>query len=576
MIIIAVSVALVASTNSAAAQTGPDVDGQTDEIVGVDGPVDAGDDISASTDSAVPQTCVEEGENLGTLALGSTATVERSGQLSDGDCRATPVSWWSGDRWVDRFVFELNERGLIRIDLIDTSGSFDPYLVLNQDGRQVGINDDGGSGLNALLWRDLSTGAYQIVVTDTQARDASTQQEYRLTVSLAAPCEPERLGVVEDVSGTVLSRTGEFVASGCIVETHYGTHSPGAVYLFELAEPRSVRIDLHGLDGVNSHLRLKDLGANWVRAIDDDAGPGRDASIRSVLPAGEYRIEAGSVSDNEGAGRYRLALTVDAAPSCEEDRLGVIHGTIVRSGEFGVGGCITDQWGSSYLWSGVHVFSLAEPGRIRIDLEGLDGVDPILWLTDEQGRHIASDWDGGAGRDSRIERELAAGTYRISAQRASGYQREAGGRYRLTIDATSQPVPISLNAGRIVVRRATDGRTEFGWLPQGAAERILPDSRYLGLTAPVDRWLNSSPVEVAGVEIGRINVRLLADGRVEFGFTPTNGERILPSGRFLRADPPIDRWLPSTEIELPRPREIELPEGGDDAMDGNDRGRMTE
>ena len=510
--------------------------------------------LFASVTSTAAQTCVEGGENLGTLALGATATVERSGELSDGDCRDTLVSWWSGDRWVDRFTFELNERGAIRIDLVNTdaaSGSFRPYLLLNRGSRQVA--SDGGGRASARLWRELDAGVYQVVVTNYWSSNASAQHHYRLTMSLAAPCEPERLEGVEEVSGTVLSRTGEFAASGCIVNTYYSTYTPGAAYLFELAEPRSVQIDLQGLDGVNSYLRLKSGGSS--RASDDDAGPGRDALIRVVLSAGEYRIDAGSVGDDEGTGRYRLTLTVDAAPSCEEDQIGLAHGTIVRSGEFGVNGCITQQrsWSWPY-WSAIHVFSLAEPGRIQIDLDGIDGIDPTLWLADEQGEWVASDNDGGAGRGARIERELAAGTYRINAQRSDGYQGEPGGRYRLTIDAASQPEPLSRDAGRIIVRRLADGRTEFGWLPKdaAAARRILPDRRHLEATAEaeVGRWISSGPVEVGDIIVGWINFRALADGRVELGFTTTNGERILPRGRWLPASPPTNRWLRSSEIEI--------------------------
>ena len=520
--------------------------------------------LVASAASTAAQTCVEEGENLGTLALGTTATVERSGELSDGDCRITVQR--DEKQWADRFVFTLSEPGTVRVELLNDSESFDPatdtgsqpqsldaYLVLNRDGAQVAANDDGGAGTNSLISRELDAGTYEIVATSFSPSEAPTRHLYRLTVGRES-CEVEPLGVLADISATTLSRTGSFGTSGCSVEVSYQTSNPGAVYTFELAEPRSVRIDLQGLDGANSYLQLRDEGRSWSRSTDDDSGPGRDASIRYNLSAGEYRIEAGYVSDTEGEGSeaYRLTLTVDAAPSCEEDQLGLVHGTIERSGEFGAGGCITDQWNSWY-WSAVHVFSLAERGRIQIDLDGIDRVDPMLWLTDEQGRHIVNDEDGGAGRGARIERELAAGTYRINAQRSwrsDGHQGEPGGRYRLTIDATSQSAPVSLDAGRIVVRRLADGRTEFGWLPKDATERILPRSRTLGTTAEVGRWLRSSPVELAGVALGRINVRLLADGRVEFGFTTTSGERILPRVRWLPADPPIDQWLRSSEIEL--------------------------
>ena len=104
-------------------------------------------------------------------------------------------------------------------------------------------------------------------------------------------------------------------------------------------------------------------------------------------------------------------------------------------------------------------------------------------------------------------------------------------------------------SGRIVARRLDDGRTEFGWQPANG-ERVLPRARYFPADAQVDRWLNSSPVEVRGAEIGRINARLRDDGRIEFAFTPTDGERIAPPARYFPADARVGRWLRSTEIAI--------------------------
>ena len=97
-------------------------------------------------------------------------------------------------------------------------------------------------------------------------------------------------------------------------------------------------------------------------------------------------------------------------------------------------------------------------------------------------------------------------------------------------------------AGRIVARRLDDGRTEFGWQPAGAA-RVLPRARYFPADAQVGRWLNSSPVEVGGAEIGRINARLRDDGRIEFAFTPIDGERIEPPARYFPVDARARRWI---------------------------------
>ena len=108
-------------------------------------------------------------------------------------------------------------------------------------------------------------------------------------------------------------------------------------------------------------------------------------------------------------------------------------------------------------------------------------------------------------------------------------------------------------SGRIVARRLSDGRTELGWQPRASAgwgERVLPRARYLPAAPTVGRWLRTSPVEVGGVEIGRIEARLRRDGGIELAFTPTGGERILPSSNYLPANARVDRWLNSTEIAI--------------------------
>ena len=103
--------------------------------------------------------------------------------------------------------------------------------------------------------------------------------------------------------------------------------------------------------------------------------------------------------------------------------------------------------------------------------------------------------------------------------------------------------------GRIVARLLDDGRVEFGWQPSGGS-RVLPQSRYFPADPGHNRWLRSSPVEVNGAAIGRINARLLSNGRIEFAFTPTDGQRIAPQARYFPADARAGRWLRSTEIAI--------------------------
>ena len=131
--------------------------------------------------------------------------------------------------------------------------------------------------------------------------------------------------------------------------------------------------------------------------------------------------------------------------------------------------------------------------------------------------------------------------------------------------------------GRIVARLLEDGRVEFGWQPSGGQfgvepipdrqpgqplfryARVLPTQRYFPADITHNRWLRSSPVEFKGVSdaatiaIGRIEARRLEDGRIEFAFTPTDGERILTDARYFPTSARVNRWLRSTEITIGAP-----------------------
>ena len=104
---------------------------------------------------------------------------------------------------------------------------------------------------------------------------------------------------------------------------------------------------------------------------------------------------------------------------------------------------------------------------------------------------------------------------------------------------------------RIAARRLDDGRIEFA-LHAPNERRMLPGTRHFPRNAPIDRWLSASTIDYHGEPLGGINARRLADGRTEFSFVTPEGERLLPSGRLLPANPSAG-WKRSTEIEIPLP-----------------------
>ena len=114
---------------------------------------------------------------------------------------------------------------------------------------------------------------------------------------------------------------------------------------------------------------------------------------------------------------------------------------------------------------------------------------------------------------------------------------------------------------RIVARKLASGKIEFGLQQRDAddswGDRLLPRARLFPTTAPVDRWLRSSPLTLTVGEV-RIVARKLAGGKIEFGLQQRDaddswGDRLLPRARLFPTTAPVDRWLRSSPLTLTAP-----------------------
>ncbi len=113
---------------------------------------------------------------------------------------------------------------------------------------------------------------------------------------------------------------------------------------------------------------------------------------------------------------------------------------------------------------------------------------------------------------------------------------------------------------RIVARKLADSRIEFGLQQRNPdntwRDRELPRVRFFPTTVGVNRWLVSSPLDLAPADV-RIVARRLADGRIEFGLqqrdTNTWGDRQLPRVRFFPTTAGVGRWLNSSALTLTAP-----------------------
>ena len=323
----------------------------------------------------------------------------------------------------------------------------------------------------------------------------------------------------------------------------------------------------------------------------------RRAGSQRLMPGTYWLAVSGSVANADKELPYTLTLEVQpsdltldfTSPTrCAVTDLGETRGALTRRGAWTQSDC--EDGGRYSDW---YAFSLPPLGLpedagqrpLTIDVLSPDAdslvtraqcasdyrADPpvnddaTLGTLGTSGRCFLTDDDSGDGVNARLSWDVRTDTTRLIywiRVDTSDYG-PATGSYTLRITA-SEPAAgappsysadnlkpaASAAAGRIVARRLSDGRTEFGWLPSGATEHVLPRGRYFPVDAQVDRWLNSTPVEVDGVALGRINARLRADGRIEFAFTPTSGARILPPSRYFPLGATVDRWLRSTEIDV--------------------------
>ena len=278
-----------------------------------------------------------------------------------------------------------------------------------------------------------------------------------------------------------------------------------------------------------------------------------------------------TVSDMAGHGTtISTHLTINSParqglpPAITEPDLGTLDRGLIRCGTWSKEGLRAIFVGiSGYRWFEAYTFRLTSSSQLTIDLES-EEADTTLSLAFPNNvsdpRYESESWhdeDSGQGTNSRLTLDLAPGTYTLRVSTLTLEKESVPYTLRIrspdftagNADANRNCPEDSITIGRIVARALADGRIEFAWQVEDG-ERVLPRLRYLPMTPPAGRWLRSSDIVVEGATIGRINVRVDAEtGRIEFAFTPTGGERILPPSRYFPSDAAPGRWLRSTLIE---------------------------
>ena len=237
------------------------------------------------------------------------------------------------------------------------------------------------------------------------------------------------------VSGTA-TRSGSW-SSDC--ESVNRSDRYARFYSFTVSETSDVQIDLSSSVDTYMFLLSGSGTSGSVLTYDDDGGVGRDSQIQIELSAGTYMVEATTYSSSQ-TGSFTLTIeassTSPPTPVCTVTSLGTISGTVTRIGSW-ANDC--ESVNRSDKYARFYSFSVGETSDVQIDLSASE--DTYMFLLSGSGTTgsvLASDDDGGVGRDSQIQIELSAGTYTVEA---TTFSSRRTGSFTLTIQAASTSTP---------------------------------------------------------------------------------------------------------------------------------------
>ena len=325
-----------------------------------------------------------------------------------------------------QFLFRAEEGDIVSISL---SGDFDTLLTLrNANGLELETDDDGGSSRDSLI-ED-----FVIPATGEYLLDVSSHEHMRLDTPTAGIYTLQFDGVPAPVI-EVIPPEPVAVAYGETVEGSLTLSTPYALYTFEASAGDVVTIQVDS--DFDSLLILQDAAENEL-IVDDDSGDGQDAFVEEyeIEADGIYTIVVDSYDNNSRQepteGTYSLTLTEGGIPvtQAEPDEPEAEETAEAAADEAtDETTTVQDDDDAATIAPGETVsseltqdmpsqqFTLqASAGDvITIDLEA--EFDAFLFFYDAEGNELASDDDGGAERNARIESlEIPAdGVYTIQA-----------------------------------------------------------------------------------------------------------------------------------------------------------------
>ena len=314
----------------------------------------------------------------------------------------------------DFYAIDIASTTTVVIDL--TGQEIDAFLGLfRHDGALIGLDDDGGDGLNSRLTVTLYAGTYTIVAGTIGGLGA-----YELLVT-----ESTTAGGTTVVGSIVPGQTATGILSGGGVEFYALTVATDATLVIDLTSGEfDTFLDLYDTDNP------AEVGLANLLALNDDHRLSLNSQITFTLAPGTYLIGVFALS---GSGAYELMVSEGAAGGEPAEVISIVPGQAVTG--------VLSSGGVDF-----YTLTVTTDATLITDLTS-DDFDTFLDIfdtgnPDEAGptNLLASNDDHGLGRNSQISLNLTAGTYLIGVSAFSG-----SGVYTLQVEAIPTVVnPISL------------------------------------------------------------------------------------------------------------------------------------
>ena len=212
-----------------------------------------------------------------------------------GAASSTPRSLeYGGD--IDYFRVEVTQAGTLTVE---TTGDTDTVgQLLDADGQRLGEDDDGGSGLNFRLARQVTAGIYYIRVSGFE----NATGPYTLVVRFAGTGTPGEghAGTLEQASSVALnSSTSGVLEDGGDID----------YFRVEVTQAGTLTVETTGNTDTVGQL----LDADGQRLSEDDDGGSRlNFRLARQVTAGTYYIRVNGFGDASGA--YVLSVRFTPAP----------------------------------------------------------------------------------------------------------------------------------------------------------------------------------------------------------------------------------------------------------------------